>query len=79
MHLLRSVLPRSLTAPIPYSANRQADHDVLADQLFGAREIKRQVAAEKRKAKKGPEGEGSSQRIRLDLLHPTELVDMDTS
>ena len=70
VHLLRSVLPRDLTAPIPYSVNRRADHDVLAVQLHGTQEIKRKKAAEKRKttteAKRGPEGEGPSKRTRLD-------------
>jgi len=83
VHLLRSVLPRNLTAPIPYSANWRADHDVLAGRLHGTRESKRKEAAEKRKttteAKKGPEGGGPSKRTRLEVLHPTELGDMDTT
>ena len=80
VHLLRSVLPHNLTAPIAYSANRRADHDMYASQLHGTREIKWEETAEKRKTmeatKKGPEG-GPSKRTRLDGL-PTEL-DMDTT
>jgi len=80
VHLLRSVLPHNLTAPITYSANHRADHDVYASRLHGTQEIKWKETAEKRKmmeaTKKGPEG-GPSKRTRLDGL-PTEL-DMDTT
>ena len=79
VHLLRSVLPCNLTAPIPYSANRRADHDELAGQLHGTREIKRKETAGKRKAteaaKKGFEGGGPSKRTQLGLLQP----DTDTT
>jgi len=83
VHLLRLVLPRNLTAPIPYSANRRADHDELAGRLHSTREIKRKETAGKRKtmeaAKKGPEGGEPSKRTRLDVLPPSELGDMDTT
>jgi len=70
-HLLRSVLPRNLTSPIPFSSNRRAHHDVLAIQLHGTRDLKRQQVADKRKAmdalKKGAGGGGSVKRKRLDI------------
>jgi len=73
-------LPHNLTAPIAYSANRRADHDMYASRLHGTWEIKRKETAEKRKTteatKKGPEG-GPLKKTRLDGL-PTEL-DMDTT
>jgi len=83
VHLLRSVLLHNLTAPIAYSANRHADHNVYASQLHGTQETKQKKTAEKRKmteaAKKEKCAEGGpSKRTRLDVL-PTELDIMDTT
>lgn len=49
-HLIRAVLPRDLTQPLPYSDSRKADHFKIANTLRGAQTSKRQVTADKRKA-----------------------------
>lgn len=49
-HLIRAVLPRDLTKPIPHSTNRKEDHFNLAKKFHSSREVKRQQMTEKRKA-----------------------------
>lgn len=53
-HLIRSVLPRDLTAPIPFTADRRLHHDQMAQNLRGTQESKRAKtalkAAERRQA-----------------------------
>jgi len=49
-HLIRAVLPRDLTRPLPYSDSREADHFKIAHTLRGAQTSKRQLTADKRKA-----------------------------
>lgn len=50
-HLIRAVLPRNLTQPIPYItvANREAQHAEIAATLRNSQKEKRQKAAEKKK------------------------------
>jgi len=61
-HLIRAVLPRDLTIPIAYSADRVAHHASIATKLREIQGGKRQNAAEKKRAtaelKKAAEVEG---------------------
>ena len=61
-HLIRAVLPRDLTIPIAYSADRVAHHFSIATKLREIQDGKRQTLAEKKKAaadlKKVAEGSG---------------------
>lgn len=65
-HLLRSVLPRNLTAPISYSQTRVADHLAIANKLQESQCTKRAKTAEKRKAtmegKRKAEDEGDVEK-----------------
>jgi hypothetical protein len=65
-HLIRSVLPRDITAPIPFAADRRFHHDQMAQKLRGTQESKRAKtalkAAERRKTsalQKDKEGENA--------------------
>src|ERR1700678_2501199 len=63
-HLIRAVLPRELTAPIAYSADRRGDHFSIATKLRDVQDGKREKTAEKKKAnaelKKAAEAEGGT-------------------
>jgi hypothetical protein len=54
-HLIRAILPRALTAPIPYIVDRRTHHDQIAQKMRVTQESKRAAtalkAAERRKAK----------------------------
>jgi hypothetical protein len=53
-HLIRAILPRDLTAPIPYAVDRRSHHDQIAEGLRVTQDSKRAAialkAAEKKKA-----------------------------
>lgn len=49
-HLIRAILPRNLTQPIPYAANREAHHAEIAALLRNSQNEKRQKTAGKKKA-----------------------------
>jgi hypothetical protein len=49
-HLIRAVLPRDLTIPVAYSADRVAHHSSIATKLREIQDGKRQKTAEKKKA-----------------------------
>jgi hypothetical protein len=51
-HLIRAILPRDLTAPIPYTVDRRAHHDHIAETLRTAQDAKRAVTALKTAKKK---------------------------
>lgn len=57
-HLIRSILPRDLTAPIPYAADRRSHHDQIAQKLRVGQDSKRKVtalkAAQKKAARQNP-------------------------
>jgi hypothetical protein len=63
-HLIRAVLPRDLTIPVAYSADRAAHHFSIATKLREIQDGKRQLTAEKKKAtadlKKVAEGSGAA-------------------
>jgi hypothetical protein len=54
-HLLRNVLPRDLTRPLPLFLDRQAKHCEWAAELRVTKDAKRLAAKEKRDAKKAAE------------------------
>jgi len=78
-HLIREALPRDLTIPIAYSADRVADHSSIATKLWEIQSGRRLNAAEKKKAaaelKKATEGDdttaaagsGAKKRRRADV------------
>ena len=77
-HLIREALPRDLTIPIAYSADRVADHFSIATKLReiqGGRRLnaaeKKKAAAELKKATEGDEtaaaGSGGKKRRRADV------------
>ena len=49
-HLIRAILPRDLTIPIAYSADRVGHHYSIATKLRDIQDGKRHKAAEKKKA-----------------------------
>jgi len=49
-HLIRAILPRDLTIPVAYSADRVAHHFSIATNLREIQDGKRQNAAEKKRA-----------------------------
>jgi hypothetical protein len=76
-HLVRAVLPRDLTIPIAYSADRIAHHTSVATKLREIQDGKRQNAAEKKKAAaelrkaleiEGDEGVTGRKRRRGDVI-----------
>ncbi|KAF9043189.1 hypothetical protein BJ165DRAFT_1545314 [Panaeolus papilionaceus] len=55
-HLLRDVLPRDLTKPVPYASDRRSFHDNIAQQLRETRNSKRLASnLKKRKRRNGAE------------------------
>lgn len=46
-HLIRAILPRDLTVPIPYASNRRAHHDKIATKLQASQAAKRTTTAQK--------------------------------
>lgn len=67
-HLIRVVLPRELTMPIPYTLDRTAHHQELARQLRltqdGRRTATAEKAADKRKAESSEKQNTTSKRQR---------------
>lgn len=51
-HLIRAILPRSLVAPIPYVADCQAHHNMIAKGLRGTQDGKRAEKTKKADEKK---------------------------
>jgi len=62
-HLIRSILPRDLTAPIPYTADRRSHHDQIAQKLRVGQDSKRKAtalkAAQKRAVRQNPTAAGT--------------------
>ncbi|KAI0713662.1 hypothetical protein C8Q76DRAFT_843912 [Earliella scabrosa] len=58
-HLIRSVLPHALVAPIPISADRRGLHDTMSARLRKTREQK-EATAQARKAKKAADAQAAS-------------------
>ncbi|PPR08199.1 hypothetical protein CVT24_001412 [Panaeolus cyanescens] len=56
-HLVREILPRELTRPLPYSSNRQSFHDTIAQSLRKTQDAKR--SATSRKKRKIQDGQDS--------------------
>ena len=54
-HLIRSLLPRHLTVPIPLFEDREKKHHELAAELHAIKYGRRKAAQEKRDAKKASE------------------------
>ncbi|KAG5637069.1 hypothetical protein H0H81_005835 [Sphagnurus paluster] len=52
-HLLRAALPRDLTAPVPYAANREAHHRTIAMALRTTQDAKRAKTAVAAALRKG--------------------------
>jgi len=46
-HLIRAVLPRDLTAPVPYAVDRRSHHDQIAQELRVTQKAKRKAATGK--------------------------------
>ena len=59
-HLIRAILPRDLTAPIPYAVDRRSHHDQIAQKLRAAQDSKRAAAAKKAAEKKRAEAQQST-------------------
>lgn len=63
-HLIRAILPRDLTAPIPYAPDRRSHHDQIAQNLRVVRDSKRAAvalkAAEKKKVMAGRQPESTA-------------------
>ena len=59
-HLIREVLPKHLTVPVPYALDRKAHHDQIAVGLRQTQDEKRaknaQKAAERKKRKRADNG-----------------------
>jgi len=59
-HLIRAILPRDLTVPIPYAADRRSHHDEIAQKLRLAQDSKRAAAAKKAAEKRKAEAQQST-------------------
>lgn len=80
-HLIRAVLPRHLTAPIPYVQDRHAHHDQIATALRVSQDAKRvataRKAAEKRTANPNPQKSRKRKRGGKDQEHDEEAMGID--
>ena len=56
-HLIRAILPRDLTAPIPYTTDRRSHHSQIAQKLRITQDSKRAATALKAAEKKKAVGE----------------------
>jgi len=80
-HLIRAVLPRHLTAPIPYVQDRHAHHDQIATALRVSQDAKRvataRKASEKRTANPNPQKSKKRKRAGKDQEHDEGAMGID--
>lgn len=75
-HLIRAILPRDLTAPIPYAADRRSHHDQIAQKLRLAQDSKRAAAAKKAAEKRKAEAQQSTMATESAVMEITTSESM---
>ncbi|KAF8162732.1 hypothetical protein B0H34DRAFT_763800 [Crassisporium funariophilum] len=74
-HLIRAVLPRALTAPIPFCIDQQTHHTQIAANLRGTQDEKRAATAKKAAERRQKAAGGNKRKRRQGDEGPSEPVD----